>query len=179
MLQMPRVYKFISVFVFVSLFFVSQRSYADNVKDLEVLSRAIDFIQGGPSGAVDMFVVYDPDIPASVEHADEINNIGGKETGFSKVKLVVKKIPINELQTIKPKIIFITRGMEKNYPSIVLQAIKTSAVTVSTDELCLINGGCVIVTKTNPETDILVSTSLATKTRTEFSFAFTMMITRK
>jgi len=152
---------------------------ADDEKDIKALTKAIGFIQGGPTGEVDVAVVFDPTNRDSSAHADAVIDIARSYKGSNKVKFSAKKISYANIEFVKSKIIFITRGMEGKYDSILNKAIRLNAITVSTDENCLNKGGCVLIVKTDPDVDILVNTAVAARTGTEFSSAFSMMITKR
>ncbi len=150
-------------------------SHADTAKDFETISKAVGFINGGPSGDVSMDILYDAGNPDSVAHADEVAGLLGGGIG-SKVKLTGNKV--SSASSASSKVIFVTRGASSMYSAALSQAAANGGLTVSTDEACL-GSGCVLVVKTVPSVDILVSTSASSQTGTEFATAFSMMITEK
>lgn len=148
---------------------------ADTVKDFETISKAIGFINGGPSGAVTMDVLYDAGNADSAAHADEVVSLTSSGVG-SKVKLTGKKI--SSVSAATSPVIFVARGASSMYGAALSKAASNGGLTVSTDDACL-GAGCVMVVKTQPSVDILVSTAAAGQTGTEFASAFSMMITKK
>jgi hypothetical protein len=160
----------------IGIFFIPfLTAHADTAKDLETIAKAIGFINNGPSGNIQMDILYNPDNEESVSHADEVlaltaDGIGGKIT------LTGRKLSSPSDST--SKIIFITRGTDNLYGAALNTAAANGGLTVSTDENCL-GTGCVLVVKTNPNIDILVSTAAASKTGTTFSSVFSMMITKR
>lgn len=156
------------------LLFMYNAAYADSTKDIETIARSIGFVNGGPKGSVQMDILYDPNNPASIEHANEIERLSDGIGG--KVKLTGKKV--NSIESAQSQVIFMTRGTEELYSAALNQAAQNKGLTVSTDEECL-GSGCVLVVKTQPSVDILVSTKAAEQTRTEFSSVFSMMVTKK
>jgi len=157
------------------LLFAAPAAQADTVKDIETIAKAVGFMNGGPSGAVTMDIVFDAGNPDSVAHADEIASLTSGGVG-SKVKLTGNKVGSPGGAT--SKIIFVTRGADSLYGAALDKATANGGLTVSTDPSCL-GSGCVLVVQTQPSVDILVSTAAASKTGTEFASAFSMMITKK
>ena len=155
--------------------FFSAPAYADSKKDIETIAKAVGFINGGPSGAITMDVLFDPSNSDSVAHADEIIALTSGGIG-KKVKLTGNKV--SSAGAASSKVIFVTRGANSIYGAALDKAAANGGLTVSTDEACL-GGGCVLVVKTEPSVDILVSSAAAGKTGTEFASAFSMMITKK
>lgn len=153
----------------------SSYAYADSSKDFETIAKAVGFVNGGPSGDVTMDVLFDPANPDSVAHADEVVSLTSGGIG-SKVKLKGNKV--SSASAASSKVIFITRGASSMYSAALSQAASNGGLTVSTDEACL-GSGCVMVVKTKPSVDILVSSAAAGTTGTEFASAFRMMITEK
>lgn len=148
---------------------------ADTNKDFQTISKAISFISGGPTGDVAVDVLYDSSNADSAAHADEVVALLSGGVG-SKVKLTGKKI--SAPSSISAPVIFITRGANAHYSSALATAVSKGALTVSTDEACL-GSGCVMVVKTQPSIEILVSTNAASQTGTEFASAFSMMIKQR
>lgn len=166
----------LGAFVVAMVFAVAPAAHADTKKDLELLSKTLGFITGGPSGDVNVAVVYDPANPESVAHADEVAAILGGGVSSGKVKLSGSKVAVGS-QGGEP-VYFITKGMGGHYAALLAAATSNGGITVSNDEACL-GGGCVVVVKSEPSVDILVSSAAAGQTGTEFASAFSMMITKK
>lgn len=174
-----RFVRLLAVLLFCVFVLHSGDVFATESKDIKALSKAVGFIQGGPTGDVEISIVFDPTNRESSEHASNIMQVSTQEGGLNKVKFVAKKVPYTNIDFINSKIIFVTRGMEGKYQAILDRAVKIGAITVSTDENCLNKGACVLVVKTEPDIDILVSMSVADKIGVEFSSAFSMMITKR
>ena len=154
---------------------VSSNAFADTSKDIEIIAKSIGFISGGPSGDIVMDILFDPNIPDSDAHAEEILSLTSNGIG-SRVRLTGKKIASPDDAT--SKIIFITRGISDMYVAALNKATEIGGLTVSTDETCL-GEGCVLVVKTSPSVEIIVSSEAVAKTKTEFAATFNMMITKR
>lgn len=162
-----------------TLFFITNSANADTKKDIVTLSKAISFIKGGPTGTVNFEIVHDAGNSASAAHANEVAGIASSPVGSGKVKLQGKKVSVGSVGSTGAKVVFVTRGLESKYSSILSKAASKGAITVSTDENCIVKGGCVLVVKTQPSVDIMASAAASAKTGTEFSSAFSMMISQK
>lgn len=171
------IYRYIILCVALLISTLPFSATADTKRDIETLSKVVGFINGGPVGAVDMGVIFDPDNPASVEHANEIMNIASGGIG-SKVKLIPQKISMASVGNTLSPVLFLTRGSEKSYKTALIKAKNNNGITVSTDTSCLGNG-CVLVVKTLPRVDIFVSTAAADQVGAKFASAFSMMITKR
>jgi len=176
---MKTIFKLLSLSVLCGMFLLPSVAKADTEKDIVALSKAISFIKDGPSGTVNFEILYDDGNAASSAHANEVASIAASPVGSGKVKLQGKKVSVASVGSTGSKVIFVTKGLNSKYASILNTAAGKGAITVSTDEDCLSSGGCVLAVKTQPNIDIMVSGSAASKTGIEFSSAFSMMITQK
>ena len=170
---MKIIFSLFSVLLAVTM--MTGQAQATSAKDLETIARAVGFMNNGPTGAVSVDVVFDPANADSAAHADEVIGLLAGGVG-SKVTLTGKKV--SAAGDITSRVIFLTRGAGSLYGPALNTAAGNNGITVSTDDACLGNG-CVLVVKTQPSVDILVSTAAAAKTNTEFASAFSMMITKK
>lgn len=163
--------------VFGTLCFLPLSSaHADTAKDIETIAKAVGFINGGPTGSVAMDILFNSGDPASVAHADEVAGLVASGVSGGKVTLTGNKV--SSADAAASKVIFVTKGAGSMYAAALAKAKANGGLTVSTDEACL-GSGCVLVVKTVPSVDILVSTAAAGTTGTEFAAAFSMMITKK
>ncbi len=158
---------------------ISATADADSNKDISTISKAIGFIQSGPTGTINMAIVYNPESKESLSHANEVAKLTSSPIGSDKVKLIGKKALLSSLEKETYKVIFITRGMTKDYPYILKKANEMKAITVSTDNNCLENNGCLLTIKTDPYIDIMMNTKIAKETHIKFASAFSMMIIKK
>ncbi|HBH26032.1 MAG TPA: hypothetical protein DDX54_01315 [Rhodospirillaceae bacterium] len=157
-----------------------QTSEAASGKDLEVLAKAVGFIQGGPTGSVPVAVLYDPGVAASSAEADAVSGLLAGGVGGGKVTLTDGgKVEIGALPATPGAVFFVTQGLGAHHGAILAKVTEVGGLTLSTDEACLLAGACVFVVKTEPSVDILVSSKAAGATNTELASAFSMMITKK
>lgn len=163
---------------------MSGASYAvANTKtDIEVMVKAMGFVKNGPTGSVDLAVIYDPAIPESKQHADEViaivkNGVSGQKLSLSAYKVAVSNL---SKQSEMPKdIAFVTRGLANRHKDILLMQTEKGIITLSNDEACLDESICVLMVKSEPAVDILISTAAAGRAGIEFATAFSMMVTKR
>lgn len=158
-----------------ALLAISSPLYASPKKDVGLVGKVVSFIQGGPKGAVDVAIVFDPANPDSAAHADEMAELMAGKGG--KVKLTGKKVPVSAISGASEKVIFVTRGMSAHYGAVAAKG-KGGVLTISNDASCL-GGGCAVIVKSDPSVDILVSSAATSAAGIEFASAFSMMITKK
>ncbi len=155
-------------------------AHADTKKDLEVISKALSFVTGGPSGKVKMAIVYDPNNKRSSDHANEIK--GELLTGNlakSSIFLVGKKTSINKVTGNEADVYFITRGLGTKAITVFSKARKLNKMTFSNDEECLDKMACVLAVTTDPSVNIYVNFMAAEASGIEFASAFSMTVTKR
>ncbi len=157
----------------------STQAHADTKKDFDLLAKAVSFIKGGPKGDITMAVVFDPANGKSVSHADSVMRIAGKGIKGGGLTIKPKKVLAGSVGKSSAKVFFITKGLKSHYTKVLNKAAAVGGLTVSTDTTCMDAGACVLIVKTKPSVDIIVSTAASSKTGTEFASAFSMMITKK
>ena len=155
----------------------SPYAFADSKKDIETIAQVIEFMNNGPTGRVEMAVVYDPSNADSVQHANDIMSWASDGIG-SKIKLVPHKVAISAVSSSNAPIFFLTRGSNNCYPEALAKAKSNNGLTVSTDVSCL-GQGCVLVVQTLPRVNILVSTDAQSRTGVKFSPAFSLIVTMR
>ena len=131
-------------------------------KDMEILAKAIGFVEGGPSGDVKVDIL-------SGGEADTVAGIlsGGLSSG--KVKLIGTKTAAST----GAKVAYIPAGAEGQAAALVSKGI----ITVSANPDCAKSGACVIAVTATPKVEIHVSKAAAEKAGVSFASAFRMMIT--
>lgn len=157
----------------------STQAHADTKKDFDLLAKAVSFIKNGPKGDVSMAVVFDPASGKSVSHADAVMRAVGGGVKGGGLTLKAKKVLAGSVAKSNAKVFFVTKGLKNHYTKVLNKAVSAGGLTASTDTDCLDANACVLVVKTKPSVDIMVSTAASAKTGTEFASAFSMMITKK
>ena len=161
------------------LLVISPDAHAASQKDMQILGRALGFIENGPSGDVKIGVVHDSGNAASGAEADEIVSLIGGGMKSGKINLQAEKVSTGSAAGSSYPVLYFTKGTEGQHSSIFSAASSKGVITVSTHDDCLNANQCVMVVKSVPKVDIKVSTAAAGATNVSFGSAFRMMITEQ
>lgn len=142
-------------------------------RDLQVIGRALSFVEGGPSGSVVLAIVYSDDAPGSKEEADATAAAIGGGLAAGEVTLTAQVVPVSALASASgAAAVFVPAGMAAHY-----DAIKASGkISFSTDRACVTAGGCVVAIQSAPKVEIVVNRAAAAAASVSFESAFQMMI---
>lgn len=150
-------------------------AHADAAKDLQVLGRALTFLENGPSGRVTVGVVFDPSKPGSVAEKDAL--MGALAGGFSAggLTIVGAPLPVSALGGAGGVgALIVTNGV--NYGAVGGAAKAKKVLTASIGSACVTAGACVIGVTTAPKVEITVNRAAAAAVGASFKAAFRMMI---
>lgn len=167
---------FIALCVAVSVFSLcTSDAKAASSKDIQILSRALSFIENGPTGDVNIGVVYD----ASTTEADEILSLIGTGITSGKIKLHAQKVSAQDAKDSQYPVLLFTEGTDTSQKAIFDAVNNKGIITVSMHDTCLNNSNCVLVVRSEPKVDIKVSSAAAETTGVSFGSAFRMMISEQ
>lgn len=150
-------------------------AHADAAKDLQVLGRALTFLENGPTGRLTIGVVFDPAKPASVAEKDQV--IAALSGGFSAggLTIVGAPVPVSAIGGAGGVgALYVTNGV--NYGAVGAAAKAAKKLTVSSGTACVTAGACVVGVTTAPKVEITVNRAAATGVGASFKAAFRMMI---
>lgn len=157
-------------FMFLSAGLMAPQVSATDAKDLQVIGRALSFVEGGASGDVMVAVVYDD---ASKTEAESVVALldGGMKAG--KVNMSAQLVSVSDIGSVgDAAAIFVPSGMSAHYG-----AIKAAGkLTATTDKSCVQDGGCVLFVQSAPKVEVLVNQAAAAASAISFAAAFKMMI---
>ncbi len=145
-------------------------------KDIQVAVRAFSFVYGVPEGAIQIEVVYDPNIAASVTEARELQGIIGAKDMFAKRQITVKMVTVAQMGTADSRFAYITHGLVKEYPALAAEAQNHKILTFSTDFKCVDSQSCVMGVESEPNVNIEISRTAAAASGIEFSQALELMV---
>lgn len=151
-----------------SAFLVATPSIAQvSKKDLQIIGKAVSFIQDGPSGDVMVDIIYDAGNPDSVADADAVAALLAKPLSSGGLKLTGRKVDSYS----GAQIVYVSKGVEAKPLN------KQGVITVSADPECAISGGCVLGVQSAPKVEIHVSSAASKVAGANFQSSFRMMIT--
>lgn len=149
-------------------------------KDVQVMTRALGFIEGGPSGNVDVAIVFAPGNAASEKDAETARSVIGDAFKAGSMTLKARMVPaadFDKAENVGAAIL--TSGLADRLGSIATVAKQKKLVTVSTEPACIDAGHCVMAVKSEPKVEITVSKAAAEAAGIKFAAAFRMMITER
>jgi hypothetical protein len=148
---------------------------ADAAKDLQVLGRALTFLENGPTGRVTIGVVFDASKPASVAEKDEVMAALGGGFAAGGLTIVGAPVPVSALGGAGGVgALYVTEGV--NYGAVGAAAKAKKILTVSAGSACVTSGACVMGVTTVPKVEITVNRAAAAAVGATFKAAFRMMI---
>ncbi len=158
---------------------LAPNAQAASQKDMQILGRALGFIENGPSGDVKVGIVTDSGNATSSAEADEIIGLIGGGMASGKIKLLGEKVSTSAASSGSYPVLYFTKGTEGSQGSIFNAVSSKGVITVSTHDDCLNSSNCVVVVKSEPKVDIKVSSAAASASGVSFGSAFRMMITEQ
>ena len=147
---------------------LSPAQAATGAQDLQVMARAIGFVDG-LSGNVPVAIVDGPGADAII--AAMSGNLSG-----GSITLQPRKVAVGDLASSGVKAIIVPEGMAGAHAQIGAAAQSLGAVTLSTDMSCVTSGNCAVGVATSPRVDIIVSRAATSAAGIDFSQAFRVMI---
>lgn len=168
-----------SVLFALGLMLISPDASAATQKDIQILGRALGFIENGPSGDVKIGIVTDSGNAASLAEANEILAIIGSGLKSGKINLQAEKLSASAAAGSTHPVLYFTEGTSGSHASVFNAVSAKGTVTVSTHDSCLNASQCVMVVKSVPKVDIKVSSAAAGASGVSFGSAFRMMISEQ
>jgi hypothetical protein len=148
---------------------VAQAHAATTARDLQVIARAVGFINGLPRGAVDVAVVDGPG-------ADALLAAMGRGVSAGGVTLNPRRVRLSGLGASGVRVIIVPEGQGASHATIAAAARSLGAVTLSTDMACVRARRCVVGVAASPRVEIVVSRAAAAASGVSFAQAFRVMI---
>ncbi len=155
------------------LLVMAVQAHADvSTRDMQVVARAISFLESAHSGEVYLGIIFDPANNRSLQQAAELTDMlsGGFQSGS--VTLTPISVPITDLNPGEADLYFLTEFTDVK--STDLPERHLPCVTVDLEQV--MNGTCVMGIRTVPKVEIVVNRNTAEITGTYFASVFRMMI---
>jgi hypothetical protein len=149
--------------------FMSQAHAVTTSRDLQVIARAVGFVNALPRGVVDVAIV-------DGRGADALLAAMGRGVTAGGVRLNPRRVSLADLAQSGARIIIVPEGQGASHGAIAAAARQLRAVTLSTDMSCVRAGHCVVGVAAAPRVEIVVSRAAATASHVSFSQAFRVMI---
>jgi len=155
-----------------SLFVAAAAQAETTQRDLEVIGRAVSFMQGGSGTDRTVAIVYDA---ASAAEAEALHALmsGGMSAG--RVTLTSRLVPASDVASVSGADAAIMLGSAASGAT-ATTATSQGVLTVSTDLACVQSGACVMGVQSSPAVRILLNRSAADTASVSFETAFSMMV---
>jgi hypothetical protein len=142
-------------------------------KDVQILVKAIGFLEPPPSGNGTVAIAFEPSNPASKADADAIAGYfgDGLKAGAATLKAVVT--PVGSLSGGGFVAVVAAAGVKAEQVSTATRALHVACIT--SDATAVQAGQCVMSVKSDPKVEILISRSAAASSNVGFGSAFLLM----
>lgn len=154
---------------------------ADPERDLRVATRALSFLDHGPSGDMPVAVVHAPGDTASQDHAHQLADAMGDTGPRGKIRLIPTVMAADDLGELDgQEAVLLATGLEGDSAAEVYAAAsERGLITISSDMDCVEAGHCVMAVASEPRVQIVVSRDAARESDVGFASSFRMMITER
>lgn len=143
--------------------------------DMQVLGRALSFLERPMSGEVRVGIVHAPDDALSVQEAESVRRLLGE--GLRAGNLILKPVlvDLNDVARAKVDLLFLVERLDAGA---VRKEIGASKVPCVTADLAKVrSGACALGVRAAPRVEILVNRAAAGRGGIAFATVFRMMIT--
>lgn len=142
-------------------------------KDVQIMAKAIGFLDPPPSGPATVAIAYDPSNPASKQDADEIAGFFGDGLKAGAATLTAKVTEVGKLAAGGFVAVVVASGVK---PDQVYSVTKSQHVACITPDATAVQAGqCLMSIKSSPKVEILISRAAMTGSGVGFSSAFLLM----
>jgi len=148
-----------------------------SAKDVQVIGRALGFVENPPSGTAELGIVYSAASAASQKEADALKALLGDGVTAGKLLLKPKLIPVDQVGSASGvAALYVTSGLGADAAKAAEAGKRLHVPTLSTDIACAQSGNCVMGLKSEPSVEIVVNKAAAASSGIGFSAAFRMLI---
>ncbi|MHA6287089.1 hypothetical protein [Maricaulis sp. CAU 1757] len=142
-------------------------------RDLEVIGRALGFVEGASGSDRTVAIVYDP---ASEAEAQALASAMSGGLSAGRVTLNAQLVPLADAGSIAGADAAVLLGAAAGDAGVFGAASSAGVMTVSTDMSCVESGQCVMGVQSAPSVRIVVNRAAAQSSSVAFAAAFAMMI---
>lgn len=142
-------------------------------KDVQILVKAIGFLEPPPAGAGTVAIAYDPANPASKQDAEAIAGYFGE--GLKAGSAVLKSKVVEVGQLAAGGFVAIVAASGAKLDQIAAAARSQHVACVTADAAAVQAGQCVMSVKSDPKVEILINRSAAASNGIAFGSAFMLM----
>jgi hypothetical protein len=146
-------------------------------KDIQVIGRALGFMEDAAPGTVDLGIVYAPDIPDSVRQAAAMQSLLGTGVPAGKIVLRPHLVTVDQLGKIdNVGALFIVPAAGQIAAAVIAAAGRLHIPTISTDIACAEAGSCVLAFHSEPTVEVFMNRTAAAGAGVRFTAGFRMLV---
>ncbi|WP_339336836.1 hypothetical protein [uncultured Maricaulis sp.] len=142
-------------------------------RDLEVIGRALSFVEGASGSDRTVAIVYDP---ASEAEAQALASAMSGGLSAGRVTLNARLVPMGDTGSLGGADAAVLLGGAAGDAGVFSAASAAGVMTVSTDMGCVQSAQCVMGVQSAPSVRIVVNRGAADSSSVSFAAAFAMMI---
>jgi hypothetical protein len=142
-------------------------------KGVQILSRAIGFLQPVPSGTAMVAIAYNPAEPASKQDADAIAGYFGDGLKAGPANLKAQAVDVSQVASGHFVAVVAAAGVNIDKVFAASQALRVPCVTA--DAAAVQGGRCVMSVQSDPKVDIQINAAAASRSGVAFGSAFMFM----
>lgn len=142
-------------------------------KDVQILAKAIGFLEPPPSGNGTVAIAYEPSDPASRQDADAIAGYFGTGLQAGSATLKATVTAVGQLSAGGFVAVVAAAGVKVDQVAAATRALHVACIT--SDATAVQSGQCVMSVKSEPKVEILISRSAAASSNVGFGSAFLLM----
>jgi hypothetical protein len=142
-------------------------------RDLEVIGRALGFVEGASGSDRTVAIVYDA---ASEAEAQALASAMSGGLSAGRVTLNGRLVSSSDLSGLSGVDAAVLLGSAASDSNVASAVNSSGAMSVSTDMSCVESGGCVMGVQSAPSVRIVVNRANANAASVSFAAAFAMMI---
>jgi len=154
-------------------------AYAVEGRDVQVAARTFGFIEGVPSGTLDVGIIYDPGVEASKNEANQMKALLGSGLKAGKHTLKPTLVEVGSVSSTSANVAFVTVGLGAHYDKIFQATSAKKMFTFTKDFSCLVAKKCIMAIETSPAVKIEISNDAASSSGIAFGQALKMMVKMK
>jgi hypothetical protein len=145
-------------------------------KDVQIIGRALAFVENPPTGTVRLGIVFSPSIPISAQQANSLQALLADGVTVGKVTLLPTLIPVDRLFVADDLgAVFVTSGLGTPGPALT-EAARRRLPIFSTDIACVNAGHCLLGFRSEPTVEIVISKTASEVSGVSFTPAFRMLV---
>jgi hypothetical protein len=150
---------------------------AVTAKDMQVIGRALTFLEGAPKVQAEIGVLVSPNDPASAEQASALQRIIGAGLVIEGLTLTLRLVPLADLSSATGlAALIVTADDAATFAAVEQVGPRQKLLTIGTDLICVQKGACVMGARSDPKIEIFVNKPLAAAAGVAFKTAFRLMI---